>query len=372
VKHAWPPDFPCRLWVPCIAAALVWAVWADRAGAAGRTHRYGDVEITALDIPTTASWHGYVAYRFAVANRSKGDNHTVRMRLPRNTYRGDVTAGRTVVVAPGAVTIVSLLQPPLSMSGDDVGIEIDGKAKRPISFSPVEHGPQTYWDLGDNVPVCILTGKSLARSLQDAKAALATSLGPNSEINIENSDLHVSRWAGNWLAYSRYDAVIVSSDELVAMSSSAQEAVIRYVACGGTLLVAGQLDIPKFWQDRHYQRAGLSHYTVGFGTCVIVPKDLGDMRGNQWLSLHKSWQEGAETWESTQSISGANDKFPIVENLRVPTGGLLAVMLVFVILAGPVNLAVLSKLRKRIWMFWTVPAISLVTCVSVFLYAFIA
>src|SRR5262249_7915405 len=35
---------------------------------------------------------------------------------------------------------------------------------------------------------------------------------------------------------------------------------------------------------------------------------------------------------------------------------------------GPVNLVVLSRKKRRIWMLWTVPVISLLTCVAVFGY----
>jgi len=371
VKHASPSDFPCRLWVLCLSAAVVCSAWTDRAGAAGRPHRYGDVEITELDVPTATSSHGYVAYRFTVANRSKDTSHTVHMRLPRDSYKGSVTAGQTVEVAPGAVTTVSLFQPPLPMIGANVGIGIDGKAQRPISFNPVRHGMEDYWD--NDMPLCVLAGRSVARGFREVKADMDRHPAYEFQMEVEYSDLPVSQWAANWLAYSRYDLVVVSSGELAAMPSSVREAVMRFVACGGMLLIAGQVDVPDSWKGRGYRLAGLNHYAVGFGMCIIAAKDLSDMHGGgPWIRLHKNWQAGARTWARTHSVGDANRMFPVVEDLRVPTGGMLAVMLAFAILAGPVNLIVLSRLHKRMWMFWTVPTISLVTCISVFLYTFIA
>ncbi|MCP4375342.1 MAG: hypothetical protein GY794_04095 [bacterium] len=371
MKHIYSPDTSCHLWVLCIVAVFACAIWTSQTNAAGMTHRYNDIHIVALDIPSSAgSQHGYVAYRFSVANRSQKTNHTVQLHLPYETYgSANVTAAKTVVVAPGTVTIVSLLQPPLSMSGENVKVEIDGKVrKRQIPFSPVEHGTGEYWNSG----VCILATKSLSRNMEDAREGILNNLSPEPEISIETSDLYVSRWAENWLAYSHYDAVVVSNDELSAMPPAVRDAIMRYVACGGTLLVSGSFDVPKSWKDRHYQHASLNHYNVGFGTCVIAPKNLMTIRTRQWVSLYQSWASGADSQKVTHDTSEANNTFPIVENLRVPTGGLLAVMLIFVILTGPVNMMVLSKFRKRIWLFWTVPAISLLTCISVFLYAFIA
>jgi hypothetical protein len=40
-------------------------------------------------------------------------------------------------------------------------------------------------------------------------------------------------------------------------------------------------------------------------------------------------------------------------------------MIVFVIVIGPVNLIWLARRRKRLWMLWTIPMVSLVTCLAV-------
>jgi len=48
--------------------------------------------------------------------------------------------------------------------------------------------------------------------------------------------------------------------------------------------------------------------------------------------------------------------------------GLFITMLVFVTLIGPVNVYWLSRSRRRIWLLWTVPAFSLITCVFLVAY----
>jgi hypothetical protein len=47
-------------------------------------------------------------------------------------------------------------------------------------------------------------------------------------------------------------------------------------------------------------------------------------------------------------------------------------MILFAVLIGPVNLFVLGKMQRRIWLLWTVPAISLFTCLLVFAYMVVA
>jgi hypothetical protein len=49
--------------------------------------------------------------------------------------------------------------------------------------------------------------------------------------------------------------------------------------------------------------------------------------------------------------------------------GTVIIMLIFVVLIGPANLIVLSRMNRRTWLLWTVPAISCFTCLVVFAYS---
>jgi hypothetical protein len=64
----------------------------------------------------------------------------------------------------------------------------------------------------------------------------------------------------------------------------------------------------------------------------------------------------------------ANRLFPVVKNVSIPVRGLFVLMILFVLVIGPVNLYVLGRKKRKIWLLWTVPAISFVTCIFVFGY----
>src|SRR5207247_11070803 len=93
---------------------------------------------------------------------------------------------------------------------------------------------------------------------------------------------------------------------------------------------------------------------------------------SQWQRIGRSWEESQTPWalrrDKAFEFSTANKNFPVMENVSIPVRGLLLIMLVFVILIGPVNLIVLSKKKKKMWLLWTVPAISLLTCLAVSAY----
>ena len=83
----------------------------------------------------------------------------------------------------------------------------------------------------------------------------------------------------------------------------------------------------------------------------------------------RSWLETAAPWRWKGVVEKANTLFPVVSGLGIPVRGLFFLMLLFAVAIGPVNLIVLSRKKRRIWMLWTTPAISLITCLAVFAYA---
>src|SRR5262249_22076700 len=60
------------------------------------------------------------------------------------------------------------------------------------------------------------------------------------------------------------------------------------------------------------------------------------------------------------------------EDVGVPVRGLFVLMVLFCIGIGPVNLWLLGRKDRRIWMLWTVPVLSLLTCLAVFGYMLIS
>jgi len=67
-----------------------------------------------------------------------------------------------------------------------------------------------------------------------------------------------------------------------------------------------------------------------------------------------------------------DDYFPIVEDASVPVRLMIVILIGFVVLAGPVNLVVLHKLKRRTWFLWTLPAVSVLTAAVVFVTALVS
>jgi hypothetical protein len=183
----------------------------------------------------------------------------------------------------------------------------------------------------------------------------------------------VDAWSTNWLAYSRFDGVVVTAGNMRMMPSAVRAAIIRYVQCGGSLLVLGDWKTPETWRRWLDNESDPQTYYVGFGQCLVSSKtNVEQLNAQQAKQITESWSKTRQPWRQVQGVADANRAFPVVENLSVPVRGMFILMLAFAITIGPVNIIFLSRKRKRIWMLWTIPAISALTCLAVFAYSLIS
>jgi hypothetical protein len=176
-------------------------------------------------------------------------------------------------------------------------------------------------------------------------------------------------WSSNWLAYTRYDGIIITAEELNALPTETQTALWQYVETGGPLLVLGQTELRSLSAvtERKNDRGWLT-VLAGFGVCRISPDGKYDAwDAGRFELLMSDWRSTSATWSAKdRSISAANSELPIIEDLGVPIKGLFVLMFLFALGIGPVNIIVLSRLKRRIWLLWTTPVLSLCTCVAVF------
>jgi hypothetical protein len=183
--------------------------------------------------------------------------------------------------------------------------------------------------------------------------------GEKDPFNLARAEQDVREWSAEWLAYSRYDAVVVAADEMERMPPPVRLALIRYVECGGTLQVAGDWKPPQEWRSTDPSFAAARTFNLGFGVCVVnTQTGLAASDPSRLLSVAN---ETAGPLRNVRSVEDANREFPVVEDIRLPVRGMLVLMLAFVVVIGPVNLFILSRLNKRIWLLVTVPLIALLT-----------
>ncbi|HWC76486.1 MAG TPA: hypothetical protein VG778_03440 [Blastocatellia bacterium] len=325
---------------------------------------YGDITVT-VDPPPGSRSHGYVDYKVVVSNRASQASHQVTLTIPGNSYSGSGIArvSRSVLVQPSSTLVVSLPVPALPLYGSGLGVSIDGKRQDLLI-------PLDFVDYGGSQPHVLVSSNVDSKGLDAYSGSVAPSTPwLTREFTVVSSP--IAEWSENWLGYSGFDCVVASGEDLRAMPPGVRSAIWRYVECGGLLVVSGNCEIPEPWRSRYQERAQMPTWFVGFGQCILVEHGVAKLVSTEYDYIHQASQESMAPFgfATTHEPAQANRIFPIVENLTMPVRGLFLLMLVFVAVIGPLNLFVLARKKRKIWLLWTVPAISLITCVAVSAYS---
>jgi hypothetical protein len=363
------------------AAAAVLAVLA--AAPAARATDYFGVEVVVESDPTGTASHGYAELWVKVVNRSSERARTVCLTLPRHSYSPGTdylrAVTRTVTVEPGKTVRVPLAYPVrLAVSGSELGVAIDGVEQEdgvPFSgFRGSRYGSHSYGSSSLPKPLVLYSREVDTRFPDWVNTTHHPIPGgwkrTAHETEFARADQPAAAWSPNWLGYTRYDGIVVTANELAAMPAEVRTAVGQYVECGGALLVLGPGGpLPGKWKPERIEGEPLSVAAAGFGECLVASgADLSKWDAEPVDRVVASWQKTMAPWGRDPTPAEANRQFPVIETTQVPVKGLLALMFVFVILIGPVNLFVLARKKRKLWQFWTVPLVSLVTCLGVFGY----
>ena len=402
---------PYRRAAACLLLVVTLAMPA-RAGI-----NFGDIDITPppFSRQQESRTHGYFEYVFLVTNQSAERPHMVSLRMPNERYiiRGDYLreVRRTVRVGPSETVRLALLQPDYpAVGGKDVAVFIDDRRQeRELPLTPNEtrrYNPTYGGSSGFGLLVLANPAISFPKPSSSGGAgatvmmggtptppraagaprfppppsppgrtpiapeALPPSLPPNTQIIAAEP---VESWSTNWLAYSRYDGIVLTGDDLKEMRPAVRAALWQYVETGGSLTVLGTAELPKSWRRLRPRPGGFAAYEAGFGECLIHAGDRIDKwEGERVKALAESWMRTAGTWQNTRNAQTAHEKFPVVDDLGIPVKGLFILMLLFTLAIGPANLLVLSRKKRRIWLLWTTPLISLLTCLAVIGYMLIS
>ena len=186
----------------------------------------------------------------------------------------------------------------------------------------------------------------------------------------------LSDWSDNWLAYTPFDAVILGAGDLAAMPAPVATAIGDYVQAGGNVVIMGTDQPPAAWNplaSASKDPANDAGTEAGFGTVfAITAASPSEISPQTVRSLRETINNYAHYWSSLPYDSGAaNGKLPVVESLKIPVRGITVIMLLFIVAVGPLNIFLLARKNRRIWMLWTIPAISLLTTLLVFVYSLV-
>lgn len=244
--------------------------------------------------------------------------------------------------APGAVVAARLLD-----GGDDVLA-----ASRPQSLQPA----------GGDELVGLLPG-ALDRANPPAAAPLAVEAGVARFVKLGRAEL-----AQAPASLEALGTIAAAPGDVAALAPPVRQALLRWLGDGGNLLVDAAPGSPVDGLPPSWQPGPQGHGTAGMGRVRLTD---GAMAGDRWDRLVEPTTAGGRGGEPMGFVgfggqpSSIGDALAVDAGLRVPAiGGLLAILLVYVVVVGPVTAVVLRR-RGRSELAWVVvPVVAVVFTVG--------
>ena len=160
---------------------------------------------------------------------------------------------------------------------------------------------------------------------------------------------------------------VLAEEDLGRAPAAVLAALRSWTLAGGQLVVlvdtAGDRPQPPGWPG-DASAVGLGR--IDWWDPAEEPR-RSDEAAQAWIEEALVFGQASAT---PMSAENAESTFPVVEGLSTPVRGLVLLMLLFAVLIGPVNILVLSWLKRRMWLLWTVPLGSALFSGAVVAYAF--
>jgi hypothetical protein len=190
----------------------------------------------------------------------------------------------------------------------------------------------------------------------------------------------------SWIDYSGLDFVAISRDDLAALAASSRSAVLKWVTCGGNLIVyqagktpkdvetlerllemPGQAAVGARWADWRDAPSLFATRELMLGLVCAFPDQLPDATVD-WSAFLSRVGEPRFSWLQRHGVVpdvGTAEFFNFMNpGIRgVPVYGFMVLITAFAVLIGPLNYFYLKRKRLLWLLLVTVPATALVTSV---------
>ena len=276
-------------------------------------------------------WHfsqwsyGYCYLFYDVANSSTTQSHSVQLVC------GRVFHSATVTLKPGEQQrIVLPLLPVALKQHEEVTVYVNGRAWQNF----MEYVPSNpMFSLGPRVLL------SPAISETSVRYRIGKSKVENNGIDFFAAQMPLFEWPDEWLAYSRFSALLVTQAEYEALSESVARALERFVLAGGSLIIAGS--------------AG-EEETRGFGNILRLSSAIVEAWSDEDVRT-------LMTKTKAEVFPHATGAFFHKNMLHLPRISGFTLLVVYVLLLlitiflGPVLLFALARRNAHIKVYWIAP-----------------
>ena len=315
------------------------------------------INVTAVPgLELNRSMYGYKSFRVRVVNTTSVE-HEIELILSSRYSSSEIKrVTRKFVIAANESLSESIFFPLIGFNTDGLEIKVDGYLASEKLFGYSNFYRNYY-------------GKESA--LVDNKISASMFKAIFDRLEMEQFEGDISQYNDNWLAYTPFSVLLFYSSTFEQMPISAQNAIFNYLRLGGEMILFGDTSLPSDFKP--YSRfsnptnvENVKAYQSGFGKLITVPEDLLKKIATSTLMGTTIFPElGASPLKQVANSHNSFNKFEKNEIETVSGKFLMILIYAFALIIGPVNVFVLHKTGKKIWVFFTVPVVSLFCCLLI-------
>lgn len=332
--------------------------------------QYGPIEVSVEPLPVGEGGGvefrsgGYIEYRITIRNSSQTQDFQVRLVAPseKNGY-GDflMRNSRTVQVPHQGTLVVSLFQPAIRTFDRQMLVELDGRRQEERISLPEPLGSSGGgWGGGSGMSpqYAVLASRRISQDFKDQVRSTPATLTA-----FYRSEIDTRAWSPNWLGYTAYNGILITKTEADELPADVALGLRRYVESGGSLLIQGIGNDPQRLVPESLRGSAVldenGFYRVGFGRMLGITS-IG------------AWAETLIGMRLPEGTASSDPGLFVPMESHVPVRGLLGLVILFAVVIGPFNIWILTRQRRRMWLWWNVPLFSFVTCLAIFSYSLLA
>ncbi|MFT4177234.1 MAG: hypothetical protein QM627_11335 [Luteolibacter sp.] len=313
-----------------------------------------DTHVEVVAMFTKPSPGGFFPLRVVISNQEKF-NARVTLNCESGAYFGGNTSSSSgyAFEAPAGKIVTRDILVPLGPPSRNYGGNTNLTVRMGGTFGTAEHTVTA--DLDPNQPSILLSEKLYTpnASILDSAAASRFTSGYRSS-NEFAAKFDPAILPNDWLAFSGYDNVLMTDSDWSATPPGCRNAILSWVRLGGQLVI---------YTTHSATRASLNlPEETSYGTITIQPIEQ-DLKMDPPSTLDLVTKGRVEPRQvSLRTDYERKSNWPLQEEFGSQSFNyalFIAVLILFGILVGPVNLFVFAKSGQRHRLFITTPLISL-------------
>lgn len=311
-----------------------------------------DTHVEVLALFTEPSRGGFFPVRVKVANNLQNDR-SVRLDFSSfASYDKRIQSQSSFsLTAPAGKTITRDIMVPLCSPNGAHSDQLTFSAKLRGSLGEAENNIHSKTSASD--PAVLLSESLFTPNASALDAATKSSSGSRYGNEAFAAKFDPKQLPDNWLAFSGYDSVLMTETDWSNVPAGSRNAILSWAMLGGQLVIFSG-------SNPSMASLGLPE-DLGFGSYLLRPIS-SDLKLDPTETLKLVSVSNPVRRRQTATNSDYNGSWPLQGHFGGQSfryGVFIAVLVVFGILVGPVNLFVFAKSGQRHRLFITTPLISL-------------